>query len=51
MHIVFVTGEYPPQIGGIADYTALLARYLMGLQYQVTVVVCGDQSGALPATA
>lgn len=50
MHVVFVTGEYPPQIGGIGDYTALLARHLMARQYQVSVVVCGGQTDALPRT-
>ncbi len=51
MHIVLVTGEYPPQIGGIADYTVLLARQLLARHYQVSVVVCTDQSGAQPGTA
>lgn len=38
MHIVLVTGEYPPLMGGIGDYTHLLARHLHARGLQITVV-------------
>ncbi len=34
----FVTGEYPPAIGGIADYTALLAEHLRRTGIRVTIL-------------
>ncbi|MDM8528052.1 glycosyltransferase family 4 protein [Anaerolineales bacterium HSG24] len=37
MNITFLTGEYPPMQGGIADYTANLAAHLP--HFQVTPVV------------
>lgn len=33
-----ITGEYPPDIGGVADYTALLAQHLTSRGYSITVV-------------
>jgi len=36
-----VTGEYPPAIGGVADYTALLGRHLEALGIRVTVITTG----------
>ena len=32
-----VTGEYPPQRGGVGDYTAMLARALSDVEHQVHV--------------
>lgn len=36
--VCIVTGEYPPAIGGVSDYTALLAHHLANLGSRVTVV-------------
>lgn len=38
MHIMFVTGEYPPQQGGVGAYTAELGRALAEQGVQVSVV-------------
>lgn len=38
MHILFVTGEYPPLRGGVGAYTAELAQALVGLGIQVSVL-------------
>ena len=38
MHIMFVTGEYPPQQGGVGAYTAELGRALAELGVRVSVV-------------
>ncbi len=38
MHILFVTGEYPPQQGGVGAYTAELGRALVEQGVQVSVV-------------
>lgn len=38
MHILFVTGEYPPQTGGVGAYTAELARAILPLGVEVTVL-------------
>jgi len=38
MHILFVTGEYPPQQGGVGAYTAELGRALVEQGIQVSVV-------------
>jgi glycosyltransferase involved in cell wall biosynthesis len=32
-----ITGEYPPQVGGVSDYTRLLARALAAIGDEVTV--------------
>lgn len=40
-HIVFVTGEYPPAIGGVGDYTAQLKSALEVQGVGVTVVTSG----------
>jgi glycosyltransferase involved in cell wall biosynthesis len=37
MHILFVTGEYPPMRGGVGAYTAELGRALLSLGVQVSV--------------
>lgn len=49
MHIVLVTGEYPPQIGGVGDYTALLAQNLRACRVKVTVVATGCGSASRTA--
>lgn len=38
MHILFVTGEYPPMQGGVGAYTSELARALLESGTQVTVL-------------
>ena len=38
MHILFVTGEYPPMQGGVGDYTRALGRALRTLGAKVTVL-------------
>ncbi len=38
MHILFVTGEYPPMQGGVGDYTRELGRALRHLGAKVTVL-------------
>ncbi len=38
MKVCFLTGEYPPMQGGVADHTAHLARRLVGLGVDVSVL-------------
>lgn len=38
MHILFVTGEYPPMLGGVGAYTAALAHALTALGARVSVM-------------
>ncbi|RME75593.1 MAG: glycosyltransferase [Chloroflexi bacterium] len=38
MRVTFLTGEYPPMQGGIADHTALLARHLAPLGVSSSVL-------------
>jgi glycosyltransferase involved in cell wall biosynthesis len=38
MKICFLTGEYPPMQGGVADHTAHLARHLVDLGVDVSVL-------------
>jgi glycosyltransferase involved in cell wall biosynthesis len=38
MKVCFLTGEYPPMQGGIADHTAHLARHLIPLGVEVSVL-------------
>ncbi len=47
-HWAVVTGEYPPQSGGVADYTRLVATALAGAGDEVTVYAPAH-SGADPA--
>lgn len=44
--VVLVTGEYPPQVGGVGDYTALLARHLLAEGATVSIVT--GRSPGLP---
>jgi hypothetical protein len=37
MKVTFLTGEYPPMQGGIADYTAHLADHLQAAGVQPSV--------------
>src|SRR5438105_48537 len=36
--VLMVTGEYPPQVGGVADYAAQLTAALQPLGHHVTVL-------------
>jgi glycosyltransferase involved in cell wall biosynthesis len=38
LRILFITGEYPPMQGGVADYTRELGRALVGLGHEVGVL-------------
>ncbi|NJN84026.1 MAG: glycosyltransferase family 4 protein [Caldilineaceae bacterium] len=38
LHVLFVTGEYPPWQGGVGAYTAELSRALAGLGVQASVL-------------
>lgn len=44
MFICLLTGEYPPAVGGLADYTALLERYLAAEGHSVAVVTARPSS-------
>jgi len=39
MKVTFLTGEYPPMQGGIADHTAYLAQYLTPLSVDSSVLI------------
>lgn len=39
LNITFLTGEYPPMQGGIADYTANLAQHLKPLDIQPSILI------------
>lgn len=39
MRVTFLTGEYPPLQGGIADHTACLARHLAALDVQPSILI------------
>jgi glycosyltransferase involved in cell wall biosynthesis len=39
MKVTFLTGEYPPMQGGIADYTAILAQHLQKLDVRPSVLI------------
>lgn len=39
MQVTFLTGEYPPMQGGIADHTAYLAQHMAPLGVQSTVLI------------
>ena len=37
-HLLFVTGEYPPMIGGVGAYTAELGAALVARGWRVSVL-------------
>ncbi len=49
LHIMFVTGEYPPMPGGVGAYTHELAKALRGLDVQVSVLTA--EAAADPSVA
>lgn len=51
MHVLFVTGEYPPLRGGVGAYTAELAQALVTAGVQVSVVTTHQAQTPLYQTA
>lgn len=49
LHVMFITGEYPPMPGGVGAYTQELAKALRSLDVQVTVFTA--EAAADPETA
>ncbi len=47
MKVCFLTGEYPPMQGGIADHTAHLAHHLVGLGVDVSVLTSTEAGSDL----
>jgi glycosyltransferase involved in cell wall biosynthesis len=47
MKVCFLTGEYPPMQGGVADHTAHLARHLVGLGVDVSVLTSTEAGSDL----
>jgi glycosyltransferase involved in cell wall biosynthesis len=41
LHILMITGEYPPAIGGVGDYTRQLGRALISRGQRVSVLTSG----------
>lgn len=41
LHILMITGEYPPAVGGVGDYTRQLGRALIAQGQRVSVVANG----------
>lgn len=48
LRILFVTGEYPPLEGGVADYTGILARTLAVMGQEVAVLTSAAVGTAPP---
>ena len=42
MKIMLISGEYPPRIGGVADYTCHLAQALARLGHHVSVLTTAN---------
>lgn len=51
MHILFITGEYPPMRGGVGAYTAELAQALVGSGVQVSVLTARQVRSAMTSTS
>jgi len=48
MKVCFLTGEYPPMQGGVADHTEYLARHLAGLGVDASVLTSARAISNLP---
>jgi glycosyltransferase involved in cell wall biosynthesis len=48
MKVTFLTGEYPPMQGGIADHTAYLAQYLVPLEVESSILISRRWQNASP---
>jgi glycosyltransferase involved in cell wall biosynthesis len=48
MHVCFLTGEYPPMQGGVADHTEHLARHLSQAGWTVSVLTSTKARSAQP---
>jgi glycosyltransferase involved in cell wall biosynthesis len=46
LHILFITGEYPPDVGGVGDYTRQLGRMLIAHGHRVSVLTPGPANEA-----
>ncbi len=46
MHILFITGEYPPMRGGVGAYTATLAEALIAQGAEVSVLSAAEAAAA-----
>jgi len=46
MKVCFLTGEYPPMQGGVADHTAHLARHLVELGIEVSILTSSKAASA-----
>lgn len=42
LHILMITGEYPPAVGGVGDYTRQLGRALIAQGQRVSVLTTGS---------
>src|SRR6185503_6463225 len=51
MNVILVTGEYPPNGGGIADYTAQVGRGLRDRGHSVQVIALRRADGVPAADA
>ncbi len=49
MRMTFISGEYPPDIGGVADYTFHLAHAVRGLGHEAIVVTSSGRPDAVDA--
>jgi glycosyltransferase involved in cell wall biosynthesis len=50
MHILFITGEYPPLHGGVGDYSAALGQALVAQGLQISVLTSQAVAGARKET-
>ena len=48
MRVLYITGEYPPNQGGIADYTAILRSELRALDVTSDVLTSSDCASTEP---
>lgn len=46
MRMVFISGEYPPSVGGVGDYTFHLAHAIADLGHEASIVTSAGNAGA-----